>query len=175
MKPSSSRFPTACVSESTTRGPAGTRTARNVLPEDKAVTNRIPSSLLVPSTTAMDLALVVPPTRSGSTNTAANSTGSTIAEIQNQRLRTRSTNSRRMTAASLCTGQIGLFADQIDEDFVQRRLHQLEAREPCARVHEFTQQLLGIGSRKELHLSVLPVVVHLAREARLTEQLGSVA
>src|SRR6266566_1045409 len=106
---------------------------------------------------------------SGSRNTAAKKSGPSSAITQNAFLRTRSTNSRRTTTQTL--RMCGLRSDQVDEDLVQRRLLQLEPRQPRARRHQSLEDLLGIGAGRELQLSILAVVVDLAHETLICKHL----
>src|ERR1700704_133561 len=99
----------------------------------------------------------------------ANSTGPRIADTQNHLVRTRSTNSRRMTAQTLCTGSSvaptasrggrRLRAHQVHEDLVKGGTRQLEPREPCAGFDERLEDLLGVGPRSQLELRLLAEVL----------------
>src|SRR6266550_7934420 len=87
------------------------------------------------------------------------SRGPRIVPTQNHLVRTRSTNSRRRIAKTLRTGHLrarirvrGIRADQVDEDLVQRRRHQLELGEPRPRGHQCFQNLLRVGRGGQLQL-----------------------
>src|SRR3989454_1258661 len=168
--PSSRLRPTSRVSESSSpaRGTGRARTV-NVLPRASESATRAPNPDAVPSTTTMDLVPPVEAKRSGMMMIAAKNTGPRIADVQNHLLRTRSTNSRRITAQILCTRR--LRPHQVDEDLIQRRLLQLELGQPRARRHEALEDLLGVGARRELELGILTVVVHLAHEGAVGEDL----
>src|SRR2546421_11994389 len=162
-KPSSCLARTWAVSESTTPEAAGTRIAQLPLrPSCSAM--RTPSCVVVPSTIAMRFSPPPRPSCPERKKTAPNSTGPTSAPIQNHRVRTRSTNSRRTTAQILCIGSYAglrrLRAHQVDEDLQERRLAQLEARQPRARRDQVPQDALRVGPGGELDLGVLTVVVH---------------
>src|SRR5436189_3477179 len=97
----------------------------------------------------------------------ANSTGPRIAETQNHLVRTRSTNSRRMIAQTLCMRapspsiaarrrrRGGLRTDEIHEDLVQGRARQLEAGEPRTGRDEALEDLLRVRARSELEPRLL--------------------
>src|SRR2546426_2033531 len=133
--PSSRLRPTSWVRESNSpaRG-TGRATIVNVRPCASESATRAPNPDVVPSTTTMALVPPVAAKCNGMMMIAAKKTGPRTAETQNQRLRTRSTNSRRITARILRTH--GLRPHQVDEDLVQRRLLQLELRQPRARRHQ---------------------------------------
>src|SRR2546421_1381085 len=104
-------------------------------------------------------------------------TGPRMAEIQNHLVRTRSTNSRRITAQTLCTGAAacvcrawnggrrhGLRAHQVDKDHVKGRARQLKARQPRTRVDQGAQDLLRVGAVRQLELSLLAEILNLGDE-----------
>src|SRR5204862_4530230 len=106
----------------------------------------------------------------------ANSTGPRTADTQNHLVRTRSTNSRRMIAQTLCTvlasgrGRGGsLRPHEVHEDLVQRGTGQLKAREARARRHEALEDFLRIRSRCKLELRLLPKVLDLGHESQVRE------
>src|SRR2546425_2124638 len=168
--PSSRLRPTSRVRESSSPARStGRATTVNVLPRASESATRAPNPDAVPSTTTMDLVPPVEAKRSGMMMIAAKNTGPRIADVQNHLLRTRSTNSRRITAQILCTRR--LRPHQVDEDLIQRRLLQLELGQPRARRHEALEDLLGIGVGGELELGILAVVVHLAHEGSVCEHL----
>src|SRR6266699_13455 len=168
--PSSRLRPTSCVRESNSPGRGTDRaTTVNVLPRASESATRAPSPDVVPSTTTMALVPPVEAKRSGMMMIAPKNTGPRIADAQNHLLRTRSTNSRRITAQILRTRR--LRPHQVDEDLVQRRLLQLELGQPRARRHQALEDLLGIGAGGELELGILAVVVHLAHERSVREHL----
>src|SRR5712671_6924921 len=110
----------------------------------------------------------------------ANSTGPKMAETQNHFVRTRSTNSRRMTAQTLRMGpsipacrdcRRGVGADEVDENLVERRTRQLEPREARTGGHERAQDLLGIGARSELQLGLLAKVLDFRHQPPIREDL----
>ena len=122
---------TSSFSESMTRSPAGASEARNALLAFNASTTRAPNPPVVLSTTATFR--TAPPSDCTIWNTMipANNTGPRIAETQNHLVRTRSTNSRRMTAQTLCirptvfgaradrSGSRGFGPNQIHEDLME--------------------------------------------------------
>src|SRR2546429_8388950 len=81
----------------------------------------------------------------------ANSTGPRIAETQNHLVRTRSTNSRRMTAQTLYTGSVlasaarcggrGLPAHEVYEDLLEGWTPEAQARQPRSRTDPRPQGL----------------------------------
>src|SRR5207249_3162980 len=105
-------------------------TTVKVLPRASESATRAPNPDAVPSTTTMPLAPPLAAKCRGMKMIAAKKRGPRIAETQNHLLRTRSTNSRRITAQILRTHR--LRPHQVDEDFVQRRLLQLELGQACA-------------------------------------------
>src|SRR6266403_3130762 len=168
-KPPSRFCSTSAVSESTTAPPADTRTARNTRLSLRSWVIRAPTDPVVASTTTI-CRIPPPPARTvGSTNTAAKNSGPNSAMIQNHRVRIRSTNSRRITAQILRTD--GLRPHQVDEDLVQRRLLQLELRQPRARRHQALEDLLGVGAGRELQLGILTVVIDLAHKTFICKHL----
>src|SRR2546423_11054093 len=111
-----------------------------------------------------------------------NSTGPRIADTQNHLVRTRSTNSRRITAQTLCThppiiaagGCSGrrLWADEIDENLMERGSRQLKTRESRAGIDERLEDLLGVGARGELELRFLANVLDLRDEPAVRADLA---
>src|SRR5437667_1382006 len=111
----------------------------------------------------------------------ANSTGPRIAETQNHLVRTRSTNSRRMTAQTLCTGSVlasaarcggrGLRAHEVYEDLVKGWTRELKAREPRSGTDERLEDLLRVGPRREFELRLLAEVLDLRHEPPVREDL----
>src|SRR2546426_6252404 len=110
----------------------------------------------------------------------AKSTGPKMAETQNHFVRTRSMNSRRMTAQTLRTGasvpasrrRRGRFGtDQVHENLVERRARQLEAREACTGADERPQDLLGVRTKRELQLGLLTEILDLRHQAPVGEDL----
>src|SRR5260370_32033853 len=107
----------------------------------------------------------------------ANSTGPRTADTQNHFVRTRSTNSRRMTAQTLCMafpvtsvaaaalpasgrrGRRGLRTDEVHENLVERRTPQLEPREARTGRDPRPQDLLGVGAPRPLQLGLLADVL----------------
>src|ERR1700689_4753606 len=68
--------------------------------------------------------------------------GSSRVRMRNERVRTRSRYSRLMISQRLrIRFTHSRFAYSIDEDFFERRFHQLELAEPCARGRELQQFL----------------------------------
>src|SRR5437899_3024879 len=162
--PSRRLAPTTRMSESSTPGAAATRVAWNASPARSASVTRSPNGDAVPSTTTMRFGPAEPARAAGSTITPANNSGTRNADTQNHLLRTRSTNSRRMTAPILRTPRHPLpplGSHEVDENLVQRGLHQLEAGQPRPGLDELPQHLLRVGPVRELELGVLPVVVDL--------------
>src|SRR6266850_2095330 len=186
--PSSVFASTAAVSESNTPALAATRRARNDFPADRTCATRSPNPALVPSTTAM---CRIPPPRERRTGTkisAAKNTGPRIADTQNHLVRTRSMNSRRITAQTLRTGasrcplQLGhgrrrgrFRTHQIHKDLVQGRGCQLEAGEPRPGAHEGLEDVLGVGAGRQLELGILPEVLHLGHKPAVGEHLRRAA
>src|SRR5438874_1867209 len=168
--PSSRLRPTSRVKESNSPARGADRaTIMKVLPRASESATRAPNPDVVPSTTTMAL---VPPAAAkcrGMMMIAAKKRGPRMAETQNHLLRTRSTNSRRITARILRTHR--LRPDQVDEDLVQRRLLQLEPGQPRPRCHESLEDLLGVGAGRELDLGILPIVVHVAHQGLVCEHL----
>src|SRR5207237_8718765 len=111
-----------------------------------------------------------------SKNTAPNRTGTSSAPIQNHLFRTRSTNSRRTIAQILRIGShAGLYrlrAYQVDENFQERRLAQLEARQPRSRPDQVAQHPLRVGPGGELDLGVLTVVIDFFDDRRVGKDSG---
>src|SRR6185437_7920112 len=100
--------------------------------------------------------------------------GTASVPRMNHRERTRSMYSRFTTAISLLSmsGQPLLdarSADALQEDLVERRLHQLEAFDVRAGLEKSTKQYLRIGRRRELQLEVVVGVLQLADERRIAE------
>src|SRR5438046_8982160 len=120
-----------------TRGATRAATLKGPLAASEAAT-RSPNRVVVPSTTTIRSGPPEPANRSGRKNRVAKKIGPRAADTQNHLLRTRSTNSRRMTAQTLRTGGLAFRAHYgyrrfrphlVDEDYVQRRLHKLTHRE----------------------------------------------
>src|SRR5258706_16192226 len=117
----------------------------------------------------------------------ANSTGPRIAETQNHLVRTRSTNSRRMIAQTLCMrapspsiaagcGRRGsLRTDEIHEDLVQGRARQLEAGGPRAGRDQACEDVLCVRVGSELELRLLTEILNLGDEAPVREDLPRLA
>src|SRR5947207_1496562 len=168
--PSTRLRPTSRVKESNSPARGADRaTMMKVLPRASESATRAPNPDVVPSTTTMAL---VPPAAAkcrGMMMIAAKKRGPRMAETQNHLLRTRSTNSRRITARILRTHR--LRPDQVDEDLVQRRLLQLEPGQPRPRCHESLEDLLGVGAGRELDLGILPIVVYVAHQGLVGEHL----
>src|SRR2546422_5007039 len=176
--PSRRLAPTSRISESITPGDAVTRLAWNVVPARNASVTRWPNVEPVPSSTTIRFGPPDEANAAGRRITAARNSGTRIADTQNHLLRTRSTNSRRMTAKTLRTrdqllphsGARGVAAHEVDEDLVQGRLHDLKPGEPCSGSHKQPQQLLRVCPGRELELGILPVVVHLLHQPPLRKQ-----
>jgi hypothetical protein len=60
-------------------------------------------------------------------------------------------------------------ADTLEENLVQRRLHELEALDVRAGVDQAAQQKLRVGVRKKLELEIVRVVVAPPHERRIAE------
>src|SRR6266568_4285421 len=171
--PSRRLAPTTRMSESSTPGVAATRVAWNASPARSASVTRSPNGDAVPSTTTMRFGPAEPARDAESTITPANNSGTRNADTQNHLLRTRSTNSRRMTAPILRTPRHllpPLGSHEVVDNLVQRGLHQLEAGQPRPGLDELPQHLLRVGPVRELELGVLPVVVDLLAEAAVGKQ-----
>src|SRR5690348_746647 len=105
------------------------------------------------------------------------SSGPRMVPTQNHRVRTRSMNSRRMTAKTLSMvrtlrlrrggGRFG--AHQIDENLVKRRLGQLEFRQSGPRRDQRFQDLLRIRVGRELELRGLRGSIRLFHQPRVRE------
>src|SRR5256714_1685952 len=145
---------TSAVRESTTRAAAATRIAE-FPPRSSCSAMRAPTSVALASTIAIRFGPPPRPSCPERKKTTPNSTGPSSAPIQNHRVRTRSTNSRRTIAQILCIGSCGglrrLGADQVDEDLQERRLAQLEPRQPRPRPDQVPQDLLRVAAGGELH------------------------
>src|SRR3989442_8576607 len=165
--PSSCLAPTCRASESATPAP---KTARPTIVNSgfrvSESATRAPNPVVVPSTTTTRFA---PPPDAwsfiGMMTMAPKKSGPRTAVTQNHLLRTRSTNSRRTTAQTLRIGSrlrpCRLRSHQVDENPVERRLHQLEAREPDTGGYQSLQDHLRVSPRRKLELRVLPIVVRL--------------
>src|SRR6059058_6471359 len=158
---------TSTVRESMTRPVAGTRIAQ-FPPRPSCSAMRAPTSVALASTIAIRFGPPPRPSCPEKKKTTPNSTGPSSAPIQNHRVRTRSTNSRRTIAQILRIGSYAglgrLRADQIDEDLQERWLAQLEARQPRPRRDQVAQDALWVRSWGELDLGVLTVVIDLFHE-----------
>src|SRR3989449_9024439 len=158
-----------------------TRVARKILPPRRPATTRAPNAPVVPSTTAIRRVPPAPANSTGTTIIAPKNTGPSSAEIQTPLLRIRSTNSRRITAQILRTspsrlgprcGRRRFPPHEVDEDLVQRRLAELEPRQPRPRAHQGRQQTLRVGAGCELELGILAIVVHPLHNPLVCKQLG---
>src|SRR5688500_161810 len=100
-------------------------------------------------------------------------TGPRRQPMMNARVCTRSRNSRRITAHNLALTTHPLLdafrADRLEEDLVQRRLHQLEARYGRSSGDETLEQTLGSCVACKLELEELVLVVHVRHERRVGE------
>src|ERR1700749_3734795 len=96
------------------------------------------------------------------------SAGTASVMTRNHRERTRSRYSRLATTKSLPMAGHPLLdargADALQEDLVQRRLHELESFDAGARFDQPAQQHLRIGVGGELELEEIVGVIHLAHE-----------
>src|SRR4051812_25654205 len=97
--------------------------------------------------------------------TAPKNTGPSNVPMRNHFDRTRSKYSRWNTTASLRMLTLATHAlldargaDLLEEDLVQRRLHQLEALDRSPGVHHAAQQRLRIGARSKLDFVVAVLV-----------------
>src|SRR5690349_12614518 len=105
------------------------------------------------------------------------SSGPSTVPTQNQRVRTRSMNSRRMTAKTLsmdralrpCGGGRRLRAHQVDEDLIEGGLGELELGEAGAGRDQRLQDFLRVRLRGELELGGLRGAVGLGHQARIRE------
>src|SRR5436190_12835841 len=95
----------------------------------------------------------------GRMNIAPKNAGPRMTITQNHRWRTRSANSRRITARILRTRRLhvrarrgggGLGADEIDKDLIERGLGELEARQPGPRGHQRPEDLLRVPLGRQL-------------------------
>src|SRR5207237_245822 len=143
MRNPSSRLARTCaVRESMAPGAAGTSVAQCPLrPSCSAM--RAPTWVAVASTIAIRFNPPPRPSCPERKKTTPNSTGPSSAPTQNQRVRTRSTNSRRTIAQILRIGSHAglrrLRADQIAEDLQERWLAQLEVCQPRPRRDQVAQ------------------------------------
>src|SRR5688572_33102840 len=100
----------------------------------------------------------------GTIISAANSSGPKTVAMMNHLVRTRSMYSRLMTAQSLAMTRhprLHAFgADLLEENLMQRRLHQLEPLHDGSAAHDRAQQLLRVGAGLELDLEEPVRVVH---------------
>src|SRR2546427_8795932 len=109
-------------------------------------------------------------------------TGPRIAEIQNHLARTRSTNSRRMTAQTLYTGANScrrrgwnggcrrrLRTHEVDENLVEGRARQLKPRQTRARFDQSAQDLLWVGPVRQFQLGLLAEILNLSHEPAVCE------
>src|SRR5579885_2161928 len=107
-------------------------------------------------------------------STAAINTGTSSVMMRNDFDRTRSKYSRFATTIILLamSGQPRFDAggaDTLEEDLMQRGLHELEALDARARVDEPAQQDLRVRVRRELDLEIVVVVVELRHELRVAQ------
>src|SRR5438094_4392993 len=162
-----------------TRGATRAATVKVPLAASESASGTL-NSVGVPATPHIRAGPPEPANRSGRKNRVAKKMGPRAADTQNHLLRTRSTNSRRMTAQTLRTGGLAFRAHygsrrfrphQVDEDLVQRRLHQLAPREPGTGGHESLQDHLRVCPHRELELGELPVVVHLLHHTPVGKDL----
>src|SRR5215831_18536024 len=96
--------------------------------------------------------------------------------IMNARVRTRSRYSRLATMRTFLSMARhprldARGADTLEEDLMERRLHQLEPLDVRARVDQPTEQELRIGVRCELQLEEVVAVVDLAHELRVAKHV----
>src|SRR6267143_1047158 len=161
--PSIRRAPTSPANESSTPGAPGMRrTTTKPRVESRRAATVAPNAVVVLSTTTSRFTPPPCDSNTGARKTAAKKTGPSMAITQNDLRRTRSTNSRRITARTLLTGRSvarRLGADQVDKDLVERRLLELEPRQPGARRHQTCEHALRVRAGGELELGVLAVIV----------------
>src|SRR5438128_9131502 len=91
--------------------------------------------------------------------------GTSNVPTTNQRVRTRSRYSRFATMRIFLSmarhpGLDAFGTDTLDEDLMERRLHELEAFDVRAGIEQASQQNLWVRRRRELELDVVVVVVH---------------
>src|SRR5690348_6997481 len=112
----------------------------------------------------------------GTNNTPAMNTGPRRQPRTKARVCTRCRYSRRMTAHSLALTTHALLdavrADRLQENLVQRRLHELEARDGRSGRHESLEQPLRRRVARELQLEELILVVHTRDERPVGEHRG---
>src|SRR5580692_980147 len=103
--------------------------------------------------------------------------GSSRVRMRNERVRTRSRYSRLMISQRLRIGLTrlrftrGWFTHSVNEDFFQRRFHQLELAEPCARGRQL-QQFLCIGAGREPRFHIVAVVIERLHQPGFLEEAG---
>src|SRR5205807_6957357 len=104
-------------------------------------------------------------------------TGPRNVATRNHLERTRSVYSRSRTARSLPMPAQSLLdaggADLLQEDLVQRRLHELEPFDRGTGVHEPTEEQLRVGGRRELDLVEPVLVIDPADERPVREDRGN--
>src|SRR4051794_24040252 len=112
----------------------------------------------------------------GTNRTPAMNTGPRTQPRMKARVFTRSRYSRRMTAHSLALTTHALLdalrADRLEEDLVQRWLHELETCNRCAGRHESLEQSLRRRVVCELQLEELILIVDASHERRVREHRG---
>src|SRR4051812_5979584 len=143
--------------------------SRRLLSAINAAATRSPSPTPVASRIAMWRTLADAPlrvdARIDTAKIAVINAGIASVLMMNQRERTRSRYSRLATTKSLpMAGHPCLDArraDTLEEDLMQRRLHELEPFYASTGFKKPVQQCLRISVRRELDLEVVVVVVHL--------------
>src|SRR5688500_14321964 len=118
--------------------------------------------------------------QAGSTVIAAMKSGPMSVPMMNHFVRTRSMNSRRTTATSLGYQWLAMAAhvlldaggaDFLQEDLVQRGLHELEAVDRGPGRDEAAEQLLRVGAGRQLHLDEPVLVVGAIDERAVGEDV----
>src|SRR6185369_7684216 len=137
----------------------------------------------VPSSPTMTATCLVPLARrsnsAGSTVKVVMRSGNRIVEMMKARVRTRSMNSRRMTARILRMGHLvrrrhrSFGADLRDENGLQRCFDHLESRQADVVLDQHPKQTLRIGAFAELNFGAGAVVIYPLDESTITEDPGS--
>src|SRR5262245_28650164 len=144
-----------------------------------ALAIRAPNPTPVASMIAMWRTLLDAPVRAISTEApkiAVINAGTASVPMMNQRERTRSRNSRFATMKILLSMARhprldASSADALQEDLMERRLHQLEPFDLRAAIDEPTQQNLRIRTWCQLQLEVVVGVIDLLHELVIAQQL----
>src|SRR5215470_6366933 len=108
----------------------------------------------------------IPASLAGNTVTASMNSGRIRVLIRNDLVRTRSRYSRRMISQTLRIA----CPHHVDEDLLQRGLHQFELADARPR-YRHPQQFLRIGAGLQTHFDVIAVVVEAFNQRALLEEV----